>query len=68
MASPKGSLTRPYLIYTILPQRVVAPDVPLSQLQLDGCAIIVEENDTEDAPHPLNYLKNDDCDICIQVY
>ena len=58
----------PYLIYTILPRRVVSPDVPLSQLQLDGCALVVEENDTDEAPQPLGYLKNEDYDITIQVH
>ena len=46
-----------YLIYTVMPREVVIPDVPLSQLPLNGIILVVEESDSGDAPQPLYYLQ-----------
>ena len=46
-------MTSPYFVYTIAPRALISPSsiTPISQLQLHGCVLIVEEND--DAPNPL---------------
>ena len=38
-----SSLTRPFNIHSIAPQRLIYPSLPLSQLQLHGSLLVVEE-------------------------
>ena len=59
MAFASGKLMDPYLIYTVMPRKIVTPDVPLCQLQLNGNILVVEESDDIDAPQPLDYLQRD---------
>ena len=63
VAFASGKLMGPYLIYTVMPRKVITPDVPLCQLQLHGNILVVEESDNSDAPQPLHYLQ----DRCKQV-
>ena len=53
MIFAKSQIASPYFVYTIAPRALISPNciTPISQLQLNGCVLIVEENN--DAPDPL---------------
>ena len=59
VAFASGKLMGPYLIYTVMPRKIIAPDVPLCELQLNGSILAVEESDDSDAPQALYYLQKD---------
>ena len=51
VAFASSSLTQPFNIYSIAPRRLISPNLPLSQLQLHGSVLVVEE--TDEAQDPL---------------
>ena len=41
---------QPFNIYSIIPRKVISPNVPLNQLQLHGSVLAVEESDEAQDP------------------
>ena len=62
VAFANSSLTQPFYIYSIAPWKLISPNVPLSELQLHGTVLVVEESD--EAQDPLVTL----AEVCKIVY
>ena len=56
VAFVSGKMMGPYMIYSVMPRKIITPNVPLCQLSLQGSTLVVEESDDSDAPQPLQYL------------
>lgn len=67
MVFAKTQINSPYLLYTMSPRCLISPDCTtvVSQLDLNGSVLVIEEN--EDAPDPLMLFEEVLTDQCIHV-